>query len=142
MNFTKNKRRLYIITISITLSSCFDDEVNLHNKYIEDSNRYNEKLGRITLAINSALIQEKSKIEKDIVEVDQKISNINKQLESSEENLKNLKQRGSDTNWSLEDELVSEEYINRNLKIELNNWIEIRNETLDRKKTLYPHLKQ
>ncbi|WP_034441605.1 hypothetical protein, partial [Candidatus Liberibacter solanacearum] len=84
----------------------------------------------------------KSKIEKDIVEVDQKISNINKQLESSEENLKNLKQRGSDTNWSLEDELVSEEYINRNLKIELNNWIEIRNETLDRKKTLYPHLKQ
>ncbi|RPD37285.1 hypothetical protein C0030_002960 [Candidatus Liberibacter solanacearum] len=71
-----------------------------------------------------------------------KISSINKQIESSEENLKNLKKIVSENNSSLEEELVSEEYINRSLKTKLNNWIEIRNEKLDRKKTLDSHLKQ
>ncbi|MFT4325239.1 hypothetical protein [Candidatus Liberibacter solanacearum] len=132
MNFTKNKRRLYIIAISITLSSCFDDGIRL-------SDKDNEESDRITLEIYRTLIQTQSELGKDLVEEDQKISNIKKQLESSEEEIKNLTQIDSDNNWSSRDELL---YTNRGLKKELSNWTEIRNKTLDRKKTLDSHLKK
>ncbi|ADR52475.1 hypothetical protein CKC_03630 [Candidatus Liberibacter solanacearum CLso-ZC1] len=132
VNFTKNKRRLYIIAISITLSSCFDDGIRL-------SDKDNEESDRITLEIYRTLIQTQSELGKDLVEEDQKISNIKKQLESSEEEIKNLTQIDSDNNWSSRDELL---YTNRGLKKELSNWTEIRNKTLDRKKTLDSHLKK